>query len=85
MERKRDKRSLRGDETGVASKTEDGEGDGAATFLVSRTDTEPLVGYRLPQVEPVKIMRSGETRAVLITGKGAVQARVGVAIVWMGK
>lgn len=30
-------------------------------------------------------MRSGETRTVLVAGRGPVRTRVGVAIVWMGK
>jgi hypothetical protein len=37
------------------------------------------------QMLPVKLMRNGtETRTVLITGKGPIRQRVGVAIVWMG-
>jgi hypothetical protein len=38
------------------------------------------------QVEPVRVFRNGgETRTVLVAGKGQTRTRVGVAIVWMGE
>jgi hypothetical protein len=36
-------------------------------------------------MEPVRVMRNGETRTVLVAGKGPFRTRVGVAIVWMGR
>lgn len=47
--------------------------------------TPPMPLVSRPQVAPVKVMRSGETRTVLVAGRGPVRTRVGVAIVWMGK
>ena len=39
----------------------------------------------IQEVLPIKLMRNGETRTVLIAGRGPLRTRVGVAIVWMGE